>query len=214
METVGFCVRVQALEGYGDKISSLAFHEDYTGLLSVKHKGGRGENPHYHIVVRTSVKQQAFRVRMKKLFPEGAGNQHMSIKCWDGNNDALSYLFHEDPEAPVVVVKNINDLDAIKRRNLEVQQEVAKAKVKSSHLLLDLAVEHFTKNPIKKYEDVEVVIATFMLLTAMREGKYPPNAFHLKSMVALTIFKLKDGDTKAEEEYAKNMAQNIFRRLE
>jgi len=86
----GYFVRLDARDGYRDKIDALTMNEDYTFMFGMAHKGGKGENPHYHIVIGTKVATQAFRVRMKKIFTEGKGNGHMAIKAWDGDMDACA----------------------------------------------------------------------------------------------------------------------------
>lgn len=66
MDYNGFCVRVQAIDGYASKILSLVLVKDYESIVSMKHVGKTKSNPHYHLVIKTQVKDQAFRVRMKK----------------------------------------------------------------------------------------------------------------------------------------------------
>jgi len=212
MENVGFCIRVQALEGYTDRINAFVLVDDYVGVLAVKHRGRNGENPHYHIVVRTRLEPQTFRKRMKKIFPEGKGNEHMSIKPWDGAIDALSYLFHEDPDGPYHTIKGITNeyLAEIRDKNKSVLTAVNKAKEKSSHKLLDIATEHFrTIKTHGGFTDVE--IATFMFLHALRNDKYPPQPWLVKSMVTLVQFRLLNNVVSKEEEFASAMAQTIFR---
>jgi len=220
MESVGYCVRVQALDGYGEFVGSLQFVTDYTSALAVKHKGKRGENPHFHIVIRTSVKQQAFRVRMKNLFKDGKGNEHMSIRPWDGDSKALSYLFHEDAGdhvTPIYLRKEVPDefLSFLRAQNVAITAEVVKAKGKSSHTLFDDAVAHFGKS-IKSPRDVarlqDEEIATYMMLHAMRAGKYAPQPWLLRSMVLKCKFHLLKGDVSAEEEYASQYVKSIFQR--
>ena len=209
MESVGFAIRVQAMEGYADKLASLVLPPEYVAVLAVKHHGKGGENAHYHAVVRTIVKPQAFRVRMKNLFADGKGNEHMSIKQWDGSIDALSYLFHEEPDTLPMVVKGITQefMHEIKANNKRVQKEVVLAKGKSSHLLLDVAYEHFSK---LKGHHTAVEIGAYMLLNAMINDKYPPNPYLLRSMVTLGEFRLLNGDTFTQEQYCLSLAQKII----
>jgi hypothetical protein len=216
METVGRCVRVQALEGYLDKIRSMTFSDDYTALLAVRHGGNKGENAHYHIVVRTGIQDQAFRKRMKTLFPDGKGNEHMSIKPWDGDDRALSYLFHEDPDCKVIIRKGITDEYEAKLRekNLQILNEVANAKKKASWTLEEDAYQHFAKNgPDTPYRKTSVdEIAIYMVLLSLREGKYMPQPWLLRSMVYKVQFRLLQGHEHNEEEFARALVANIFSR--
>lgn len=217
METVGYCVRVQAMEGYGDRVSALTVNPDYVAVLATRHEGSTKENPHYHFVVRTAVKPQAFRVRMKATFPDGKGNQHMSIKPWDGNNDALSYLFHElddDEQAHLIARKGVSDelLQTLRERNTAVQLKVTEAKQKAAHTLEEDAYRHFKANPNKYLEDWQ--IGQFMYLFALRNGKYPPQAWLLKAMVTRVRFRLLEGDINLEEKLAEQLSKSIFCRYE
>ena len=121
---------MDARDGYAEKMLMLKSVTDYEAIVAIKHKGASGENPHYHMVVRTHVKDQAFRVRMRKVFDQGKGNGHMSIKPWDGNIDAISYLFHENEDEPLVLQHNVSNetIEKAKARNREVKDKVATAK--------------------------------------------------------------------------------------
>jgi hypothetical protein len=209
MESVGYCVRVQAVEGYGLMIHAL----DYEHIIAVKHLGAKGDNPHYHLVIRTDVKPQAFRKRMKKLFPDGQGNAHMSIKPWDGDDKALSYLFHEeqgDEKATIIVCKGLTQdrIDTLRQQNKTVQQAVEVSKKKSSHLLWEGAYEHFKKQPGPKYDERQ--IAHYMVLDALRQDKYVPQAWLLKAMTFKVMFLLQSGNVKDEETTAYTILEQLW----
>lgn len=212
MENVGYCVRVQALEGYADKIAALTLTPDYRAVLAVKHVGIKQENPHYHIVIRCGIQPQAFRVRMKKLFPDGKGNQHMAITNWDGDDKALSYLFHEEPDAPIMVArKGISEefLEQLKTLNKDILQKVAVAKTKASHTLEEDAFQHFSKlGDPRRITDKD--IAAYMILFALRNDKYPPQPWLCRAMTYKVKYRLLRGNTDAEEGYANQLAGNIF----
>jgi len=213
METVGRCVRVQAYDGYAEKIRSLTFCEDYTGLLAVRHGGLKGENPHYHIVVRTTIQEQTFRKRMKTMFPDGKGNKHMSIVPWDGNDKALSYLFHEDPDVAVIVRKGITDDHEARLRaqNLQIKDLVKTAKQKASWTLEEDAYTYFKE--LKENRPVKITvlhIGEYIILHALRSGKYMPQPWLLKSMAIKVQFRLLEGNVGAEEEFACALANNIL----
>lgn len=216
METVGRCLRVQALEGYAEKIRAMSFQDDYTALLGVRHGGKTGENAHYHVVVRTSIQEQTFRKRMKTLFPDGKGNAHMSIIPWDGNDKALSYLFHEDPDCQVIIRKGITDEYEAKLRamNVQILKEVHSAKQKASWTLEEDAYQHMSEvrrdRPHVKITTHD--IGTFMILRALRAGKYMPQPWLLKSMVLKVQFRLLEGNEGNEEAFANALCSEIFSR--
>lgn len=217
METIGYCVRVQALDGYATKIVAMQLQTDYQSILAVKHTGKRKDNPHYHIVVKTNVKPQAFRVRMKNVFNDARGNEHMSIRAWDGDSKALSYLFHEESDGEPLVRHGISDkfLEEIRAQNVLISERVDKLKSKSSHTLFDDAVIYFGKiapdtASVKRLSPID--IARFMILHAMRVGKYPPSPWLVKQMVMKVKFALLRGDMHAEECYALALAEEIYQR--
>lgn len=211
METLGYCVRVQALEGYLEKVRALTFKDDYTAILAVRHNGGSKENPHYHLVVKTTIEPQTFRKRMKVVFPDGKGNGHMSIVPWDGSNDALSYLFHEEPDVEPLVRKNVSDelLARLRDRNNQVLAEVQKAKSKASHTLEEDGYQWCVAKGLKRPPDA--VLGARLICLALRLGKYPPQPWLVRAMVVRIKWRLLDGDEDAEEAYCNELSNNIFR---
>lgn len=218
MDTLGYCIRVDALDGYADRLMPLTLCEDYKSIIAIKHVGTTKENPHYHLVIRTNVLQQAFRVRMRKIFDQGKGNGHMSIKPWDGNNDAISYLFHEDENAKILVQHNISDetINLAKQRNRQVQQLVQASKDKASWKLEDISYEYFSQqwkpHPNNPTTPTESTIGQHIIVTALRLGKYVPQPWLVKAMVQRIQFKLLNGNDEAEEEFAMRLSRQIFYR--
>lgn len=210
MEFNGYCVRVQAHEGYGEKIRKLTANDDYTAIAVIKHVGSTKENPHYHLVVATQVKDQAFRVRLKKIFNEGSGNQHMSIKPWDGNIDAISYLFHEDPEGDLFLAHKVSPETIVKAkaRNKEVQDKVANAKERASWKIEEEIFQMYKRDHL---ESDLYNIAKDIVLFALRHDKYVPNDYLLKAMANKIRFRLMDGDLKGEEDFAISYVTDVYR---
>ena len=206
----GYCMRVQALEGYKQVIMNLTVNPDYQAIIAVKHFGSKGENEHYHIVIKTSVKDQAFRVRMKKVFDKAKGNQHMSIKNWDGNIDAISYLFHEDENAEIIVRHNVSEetISKAKERNRDVQQKIEKAKSRASWTIEEELLQQYRRDG--KIGN-EFSIAKDIVLHALRHDKYVPNDFQLKAMASKILFKLQDGDLNREEIFAMDYVAKVYR---
>lgn len=146
----GYFVRIDEHEAYAEIIKNLSeIHPDFHRIFAMRHVGKFKENPHFHLVITTVIKLQTFRVRMKKLFTKGTGNGHMSIKVWDGDEKALSYLFHE--EDPYIIVQyGYSDEDVA--RFIEADKEVkadyqkAKKEVKSSRqALINLVIASLGK---------------------------------------------------------------------
>jgi len=206
----GYCVRIQALEGYKQRIANLTVNPDYQAIIAVKHFGAKGENEHYHIVIKTSVRDQAFRVRMKKVFDSAKGNQHMSIKTWDGNIDAISYLFHEDEKAEIIIRHNVSEETILKakERNREVQTKIEKAKSRASWTIEEELLQQYRQTGVKPDT---YTIAKDIVLHALRMDKYVPNDFLLKAMASKISFKLLDGDLNDEEKFAVGYIVKAYR---
>jgi len=209
MDYKGYCMRVDALDGYGEKLQGLTMCADYRSIVAVRHKGNKGENPHYHLVVQTEVAGQAFRVRMRKIFDQGQGNGHMSIKPWDGNIDAISYLFHEDEDAVVQLRHNISDetLTQARERNKAITQMVMASKAKAAWHLESVVYEQIKNLP---GHQSETSIGSKLILAALRNGKYVPQPWHIRAMTQRIQFQLLNGEMEAEEDFAYRLARNIF----
>jgi len=208
MDNIGYCVRVDALDGYLEKIQMLHACSDYKSIVAVKHHGSKGENQHYHLVIQTQVQSQAFRVRMRKIFDAGKGNGHMSIKPWDGNNDALAYLFHEDEESVLLVQHNVSDetIATCRARNREVAALVNASKSKASWLLEEVVFQQLKDIPFVP----EATIGQQLILSALRNGKYVPQPWHIKAMTHRIQFRKLEGFEEKEEEFAMRLSRQIF----
>lgn len=149
-EHPGVFIRLNEHEGYEQHLKK-CFHdkEEYTHILGVKHRGSRGENPHWHILISTQQSIDAVRKRIKLFFKEGKGNAHCSIVPWDGRlPGAGSYLFHEI-DVPIVLQKNISEehITICKENNDRIQVLVQEAKDKASYKLVDRVIDVLKDTP-------------------------------------------------------------------
>lgn len=203
----GYFVRVQQLDGYEIKIRTLSMVKEYTKILCVKHNGEKGENPHFHFTVATTIKPQAFRARMKQMFDAGKGNEHMSIKPWDGKIECNSYMFHEgDPCLPLKEIKNKilvlavgyadQEIEEIRKKNEEIKAKVEKAKDKASWKIEDAILNEFRlkDNQFTKTQDIAYAI----LKHSFETDKYQPNDFQLKLMSDRILYKLQQSETEKD----------------
>jgi len=192
----GYCVRITEYPTYGDKITALTMTTDYESILSFKHAGEKKENPHFHLVVRTQCKLKAFRARFVKIFDLGKGNEHMSIKPWDGNNEAYSYMFHEAPQGVPFLAHNVSNeqVEEFRQMNLKVQEVVSKARGKASFLLEDIVLGHLEKG--QNYTDFD--IGCLIIKQAFASEKYHPNDFQLRLMVDRIQYKRHDVDSNEQ----------------
>jgi len=213
MDFIGYCVRVDAMDGYSDKIPMLKAHTDFESIVAVKHRGATKENPHFHLVIKTNVKDQAFRVRLRKIFDQGKGNGHMSIKPWDGRREAVSYLFHEDPDAVLVLQHNVSDETIAEARaiNRQISQMVADAKTKASWRAEEIVYEQIVQERKKEFTHLtDTQIGQRLIITCLRSGKYTPQPWLIRAMTQRIQFRLLNGVEEAEEDFAMRLARNIF----
>jgi len=206
----GYCIRVNAYDGYLQKASAMVLA--YNWVAGMAHRGDRKDpNPHYHFVIKTALEDGTIRKRMKLIFDQGKGNGHMSIRKWDGNIDAVSYLFHEDPDAALTFRRGVTDeyITDARNRNKRVQVEVTKARGKASWTLEEDVMKQMDMTRAHTYGARD--IAKMIYLTALRNGKYAPNDFLCRSMVKKILFRICDGDVKEEEAIAEHWANCLFR---
>lgn len=124
-----YFIRLNHHDGYLEKLQA-EFSQTtiYKDVLCVEHHGKEGNNKHYHLVIKTYRKNQALRVHLKSLFTLGKGNAHLSIKKWDGDSGALSYMFHEDTseyETPIIVSQYSQaEIKELKSKSASVKKEI------------------------------------------------------------------------------------------
>lgn len=118
-------LRLQDYQGYRESFDSV-FGDRFVRLLCVKHLGKSRENPHYHFVFRTDYKDSALRKYLKSQFTQGKGNGHMSLKPWDGQDEALSYMFHEGTEPVMNKGYTQDEINGYKEKDLTIRESHVK----------------------------------------------------------------------------------------
>lgn len=193
---IGHFIRLAMLEGYVGLIQGMVEDTDYNKILCVSHKGNKDEPSHYHICVGTSVKEDAMRKRMKKLFTKGKGNGHMSIKPWI-DDGAVSYCFHEQDEC-IVVNKGFTEeeITKAKKANGKIQEEIKKAKEKASWKLEEQAYNVLKAKEKPYYTEMEIGMCVVTL--ALSGDKYVPNDWLLRAMVSKLQWRLAGNEYEQE----------------
>lgn len=209
----GYFIRIQQLESYDVKLKSLVICNDYEKILCVKHQGDKSDNPHYHLTIKTTVKPKAFRARMVGIFDQGKGNGHMSIKPWDGKQEANSYMFHEEddskpgymfhdeddsnrePERKEFINKGYeqSEVAALRALNKTIKEKVEANKQKASWKLEEVVLAQLQLKPINNVTQRDVAIE--ILKTCFESDKYQPNDFQLKLMSDRICYKLSKTET-------------------
>lgn len=88
-------LRLNEYPGYSQILQDLKNQDRFPLFLTIRHEGKLKENPHFHIVLQTLQKTATLRTFLKSKFTLGTGNGHMSLKCWDGKDQLIQYMFHE-----------------------------------------------------------------------------------------------------------------------
>ena len=178
------------------------FVKKYRVFLVTGHSD-KSESPHYHLYVKTSLKNQALRKRIKVSFPECIGNKGYSIKKLDELrlDEHLRYLCRD--EEPGVVMSTFNE-ETIQEYHDDYyqQQKEFKLKVKTISKGISFEIIKFIEdnpdiiepnNPqncevlgreqkkIRAYEPHE--IAVFVFEYYIRNKNMLPSKWIFKSMV-------------------------------
>lgn len=204
-----YAIRIDDRQDYIEKIKELENNERLTKILCVKHKGVKGENIHYHLAVNTDYKNQALRKELKKQFDKGKGNGHMSLKEWDGNKKALSYMFHEE-EAGIIIMKdyNNNDIEEFKRTNNDIQKSL---KENGTNAIVSKVVGRAAESGKWRHSHEDIC---FLIWDILKEnGEWFPNKYQLERWVMKVQAELQ-GQTeyewsKCKKEWYRQMFQNI-----
>lgn len=179
-----------------DILQEMARDPDYNKVLCVSHKGSKDEPSHYHLCIGTSVKEDAMRKRMKKLFTKGKGNGHCSIKPWL-DAGGVSYCFHEQDEC-IVINKGFSDeeIATARKANAKIQEEIKKAKEKASWKLEEQAFAVLKAREKPYYTEMEIGMCIVNL--ALTGDKYVPNDWLLRAMVSKLQWRLAGNEYEQE----------------
>lgn len=161
------------------KLPELQATIGYSGMFVGLHKpDNNDDNEHCHIALKLSLElqKQSLDTRIKKIF--GVSGANYSSKVWDGDNRALSYMYHEE-KAEIINKLGLSDaeISELKRTNEIVQKQVELAKEKASHKILDYALSKCDVS-MSRYEIGEVI------LTAVMDGLFHhPGTFRLNTYI-------------------------------
>lgn len=115
---------------------------DYEASMVGFHIGGKTGKPHIHIALKmkTELQKQSIDARFKKLFDVKGADY--SSKIWDGDNKALSYMYH-DEGGRVISDLGLSEAEIadLKRMNAIVQEQVKVAKEKASYKCVEYVLE-------------------------------------------------------------------------
>lgn len=148
-----YFIRINDHEGYADAIRE--HFCDYTDVVAVKHTGKYGDNPHFHIAVKSHLKRPTLRARLVKVFDQGKGNEHMSIKEIQPGafKNTVQYMFHEENrESFEVLLGNEEVCEEARQGAIKYKQDNREKSLKEqkktreptfTEKVVDAAVEHF-----------------------------------------------------------------------
>lgn len=170
-----YVLRLQALDGYMDKFNTV-FGDRFSRVLCVHHTGKKGDNPHYHFALTTDYRSQALRVYLKGHFDLAKGNRHLSLKSWDGDTKACSYMFHEGTEALIQKGFSDQEVEDFKKKNEIIQEKYVRP-----HHIVDTCVEYFRQKGDKHPSKRDVFM--YMIKVYRSNGEWIPNKFQAERVI-------------------------------
>lgn len=176
-------LRLQEYQGYSDSFVSV-FGDRFDRLLCVRHLGKSRENPHYHFVFRTDYKDSALRKYLKLHFTQGKGNGHMSLKPWDGQDEALSYMFHEGTDPIMNKGFSQDEINGLKEKDLSVRESHVKAS-DMCQLILDeiMALPNGPSVMQREVYKTRRYIFGFIYSYFLKKGEWMPNRFQFERYI-------------------------------
>jgi len=171
-----YVLRLQAHDGYQQKFSNV-FTDRFSRILGVPHSGRRGDNPHYHFAFTCDYKQPALREYLKKHFSQGKGNRHLSLKKWDGDPKACSYMFHEGTE--MIIQKGFTDdeVSTFKTINANIKEAIKK---NAPAKIVEDATEHFRAKGI---DPAHSVLFMWIMKRLRDNGDWLPNKYQMERWI-------------------------------
>lgn len=169
-----YCLRLNKFNGYEQLLLDFFQADDYTRVFIGFHTGQSNENPHWHIVFDTQVRKQAMRKRLLTVFTAKKGNGNFSLKDWDGDLKAISYIYHEDANLVPVFVRGFSpdDLLEAKQLNVQIQTEI---KENAPLKICELVYEKFKHKQIITEKEIAYAIWDH----CKSKGDWFPNRFQM-----------------------------------
>lgn len=180
---MNYALRLQAHDGYRDMFSTV-FNDRFTRILCLPHAGRAGNNPHYHFVFTCDYKAPALRMYLKKYFTQGKGNRHLSLKTWDGDTKACSYMFHEGTEPILRTGFSDTELENFKALNEGIKRAIKKNA--PAQIVAD-ATEHF-----KGKDPDHQLLFKWIMLRLRANGDWLPNKYQMDRWIMRIQANLKD----------------------
>lgn len=201
-----------------NKVKEVREWIDFSGAMVGYHVGAKTEKPHIHIAlsIKSPLQQQSLGTRIRKTFGvKGAGEY--SIKVWDGNPNALSYLYH-DVEGKVVDYgfKFSEEFIArLKETNSIIQEQVKQAKEKAGFKVVEYVLDKIAEQKATEGKDkrwTRTQICECIVEAVYNKQFYYPGDFAMgKYIMEIEIKQTASGaDGKDERAY---LASALLRRL-
>jgi len=152
---------------------------DKSKVLAFLHTGLSKENPHAHFVISLSseLQKQSFDVRVRKFFNITKKSEYSS-KVWDGGNETIAYMFHEETQPIYNEGFDSLTIETAQEHNKVVQKVISVNKEKSSGRLLDKILDKVgSDNTLEEIAEV----ALELIYTG---DVYHPGDFKLKSVIS------------------------------
>jgi len=187
-----YLLRLNDISGYPLLLQEFFASEDYPRVFAGHHVGKTKANPHYHVVFETNkdVKTQAMRKRLNTVFNKSKGNAHLSLKEWDGNMRAISYIYHEDALLVPFINKQFTSQELSTAQLLckEVQEEIRE----NSPLKICDEVYQIIKSKYSQKNKDESKFHYFgheaifkeICLATMRRGDWRPNKWQFERYIS------------------------------
>lgn len=145
-------------------------------VLCVQHKGTKSNNIHWHLLFESDYKHDTLRRKLNDIFNAYSGTGNMSMKTWDGNIKACSYLFHEDSNAIPFINRGFSpeEIQTYRDLNNKVQVKLKEnSPMSHCHAICDICIQHDIR-----FSDHES-IARRVYYYYIERGDWMPNKFQV-----------------------------------
>lgn len=180
--TTQVAIRLDDREGYADEIPTWIKKVNATKALVVKHTAQQGENIHYHMCLTIpNMKVNAIRMNLGRHFTKGKGNTHHSVKEWDGDERALSYLFHDEYHKIITsLAYSKDDIERFKENSDNIKDDLKKNGTINT---LCKAVEKLRERYPNRYRHEKQDICDAIWDVLKEQGNWYPNKFQLERWI-------------------------------
>lgn len=193
-----YAVRITECIGFQERLEDVFTSELFTRVLCVRHTGRKSKNPHFHLVLDATfdIQTETYQKKLKKYFP---GERKVSVKEWDGDNKACSYLFHEGTDELFSKGFTPKEIEIFKLQDIAIRDDLQSKGPKNVCVIVAKQYTELPKDKWTHYSKFQRI--GYLIFDYYREqGDWIPNKYQMERYIRQVLVLLAGNDKEKWEE--------------